>query len=122
MQFDISSDKPIFLQVAEWLEDAILLGAFAEEAQIPSITELSVSNKINPATALKGINLLVDGGILYKKRGVGMFVASGAQSMLKEKRRDSFYQSYVAQLVAEAKRLKLTSKDVHEMIDKGFEK
>lgn len=120
MQLDFSSDKPIFLQIAEGLEDAILSGAFPEEAQVPSITELSVTYKINPATALKGINLLVDDGVLYKKRGVGMFVASGATEALREKRRNSFFEKYVAALVAEAQRLGLSAEDIIPMIERGF--
>ena len=70
MELDFNSEKPIFQQIAEGLEDGILSGAFPEEGQIPSITEFSVLYKINPATALKGINLLVEEGVVYKKRGV----------------------------------------------------
>ena len=84
MQF--GGDKPIFLQLAEQLEDGILSGAFPEEGQIPSITEYASTYKINPATALKGVNLLVDAGLLYKKRGVGMFVTQGAQEALRQRR------------------------------------
>jgi DNA-binding transcriptional regulator YhcF (GntR family) len=73
MHFD--DERPIFIQLAEQLENEILSGIYNEEDQVPSITEFSVAYKINPATALKGINLLVDAGLLYKKRGVGMFVA-----------------------------------------------
>lgn len=70
MQINMNSEKPIFLQIAEGIEDGILTGAFPEEGQIPSITEFSVNYKINPATALKGINLLVDENIIFKKRGL----------------------------------------------------
>ena len=68
MQFNFESDTPIYIQVAEQIKDAILSGAFPEETQIPSTTEVSVTYKINPATALRGVTLLVDAGILYKKR------------------------------------------------------
>lgn len=82
--------RPIFLQLAEMLEEGIISGAYPEEGQIPSITEFSATLKINPATALKGINLLVDEGLVYKKRGVGMFVATGARdALLKSGRRAS---------------------------------
>jgi GntR family transcriptional regulator len=117
---NFDSEKPIFQQIAEGIEDAVLSGAFPEESQIPSITELSVSFRINPATALKGINILVDEGIVYKKRGVGMFVAAGALEKLRLKRKESFYESYVSGLVAEAKRLGLSEKDVLNMIERGF--
>ena len=74
--------RPIFLQLAEMLEDGVISGAFPEGGQIPSITEYSAALKINPATALKGINLLVDAGLVYKKRGVGMFVAGTAGMLM----------------------------------------
>lgn len=116
-----TEDKPIFLQLAEQLEDAILSGAFPEESQVPSITEYSVSYKINPATALKGINLLVDAGLLYKKRGVGMFVANGAQEALRTKRREQFYHDYVEKLVREARHLGISAQQLTEMMRRGFE-
>jgi GntR family transcriptional regulator len=115
------SDKPIFIQISEGIEDAILSGAFEEESKIPSITEFSVTYKINPATALKGINILVDSGILYKKRGLGMYVAAGALSRLRRKRREQFYESYVTGLVAEAKRLDIEKTEIHSMIERGYE-
>lgn len=90
MELDFNGEKPIFQQIAEGLEDGILSGAFPEEGQIPSITEFSVLYKINPATALKGINLLVEEGVVYKKRGVGMFVAQGAAERLRVKRKEGF--------------------------------
>ena len=66
MTINFDSDVPIYIQIAEGIEDAILSGAFPEETQIPSTTEISVGYKINPATVLKGVTLLVDGGILYR--------------------------------------------------------
>lgn len=86
----LNNEKPIFLQIAESLEDAILSGALPEGGQLPSITELSVRYTINPATALKGINLLVDQEVAYKKRGVGMFVAKGARDLLQKSAKGIF--------------------------------
>lgn len=120
MQIDFDSNKPIFVQIAEGIEDAIISGAFAEESQVPSITEFSVIYKINPATALKGINILVEEGILYKKRGVGMFVKEGAARQLRQKRRDLFFDNYILNLIAEAKRLQLSEADIKIMIERGF--
>ena len=122
MNINPGQDKPIFIQIAEGIEDGILTGAFPEESQIPSITEFSVNYKINPATALKGINLLVDDNIIYKKRGVGMFVAEGAVQKLRKKRQDQFYTNYISSLIDEARRLGITSEDVIAMIERGFSK
>lgn len=120
MNINAEIDKPIFQQIKEGIEDAILSGAFPEESQIPSITEISVNYKINPATALKGINLLVENNIVYKKRGVGMFVCKGAVNKLTENRRNDFYDKFVSSLVLEAKRLKLSEEDIKNMIERGF--
>ena len=120
MKIDFQSQTPIFLQVSQGLEDEILSGIYGEEEQIPSITELSANYKINPATALKGINLLVDGGIVDKKRGIGMFVASGAVQKLKEKRQEEFYNQYILPLVQEAKRLDIEPAKLQEWIERGF--
>ena len=73
MKINPSSEKPIFMQIAGQLEDSIFTGVFQEEQQIPSTNEISVLFNINPHTVLKGMNMLVDEDIIYKKRGLGMF-------------------------------------------------
>lgn len=122
MNLDLENEKPIFIQIAEGIEDGILTGAFLEGKQIPSITEFSVNYKINPATALKGINLLVEEQIIFKKRGVGMFVSEGAVNQLKKKRQDQFYDNYIRKLIDEAKRLGISGDDIIAMIERGFTK
>jgi GntR family transcriptional regulator len=117
---DFDSEQPIYIQLAEAIEDDILKGIMAEETQVPSTTELSVVLKINPATARKGVNLLVDEGILYKKRGVGMFVAQGAQEKIMSKRRAKFYESFVVTLLDEARKLNISPKELVEMIERGI--
>lgn len=121
MNFDFNSDKPIYLQLAEGVEDAILSGAYEEETQIPSTTEISVSYKINPATALKGINRLVDDGIVYKKRGLGMFVSTGAKEKILDKRKVTFFETYVTSLVSEARKLSISKEDIIKMLERGFD-
>lgn len=122
MFMDASSEKPIYIQLSEWMMDAVLSGAFPEESQVPSTTEISVNYRINPATALKGVNILVDESILYKKRGLGMFVSSGAKSRILAKRRKDFLESYIIALIAEANKLGIPQKDVIDMIERGYSK
>jgi GntR family transcriptional regulator len=121
-KLDLSGEKPIFLQIAEGLEDAVLSGALPEGGQLPSITELSVQYTINPATALKGINLLVDQGAVYKKRGVGMFVAEGARALLQKKRQGEFSSRFVAAMVAEAQRLGVARQELLDMVALEFDR
>ena len=117
MQFNFESDTPIYMQVAEQIKDAILSGAFPEETQIPSTTEVSVTYKINPATVLRGVTLLVDAGILYKKRGVGIFVQKGAAEKILNQRKDAFYNGYIIRLLEEAKKLHISRQEIVRMIE-----
>jgi DNA-binding transcriptional regulator YhcF (GntR family) len=91
---DLSSDKSIYIQIAESIENEILLGNLKEEEQAPSTNQFAKAYQINPATAGKGLNLLVDEGILYKKRGIGMFVAKGAREKILKKRQIAFLMKY----------------------------
>ena len=118
--FEFNDESPIYIQIANTIEDGILNGIYEEEEQVPSTTEISVTYKINPATVGKGYNLLVGENIIYKKRGVGMFVCSGAKEKLKEKRRATFFDNYVFKLIEEGKRLGITSDEVIEMIKRGL--
>jgi DNA-binding transcriptional regulator YhcF (GntR family) len=119
MKTSLSDERPIFIQIAELIEDAILSGAYNEEDQVPSITELAVAYKINPATALKGINRLVDAQLLYKKRGMGMFVAGGARERISQSRRDQFYQIFIQPMLKEAERLEISTAELTDMLEKG---
>ena len=122
MNYVANSEVPLFVQIATNIEESIFLGVYKDETQIPSTTELSVGYKINPATVLKGMNLLVENSIIYKKRGIGMFVCEGAREIIKEKRLKSFNQSFIVPLVAESKKLAFSNKEIIEMINKEFEK
>lgn len=115
-----NDEVPIYIQIAKNLEDAIFQGIYEEESQIPSTTEISVNYKINPATVLKGMNILVNEEIIYKKRGVGMFVLEGAQERIKEKRKTNFYESFVKPLISEAKKLGLTKAEIEKIVEEEF--
>jgi DNA-binding transcriptional regulator YhcF (GntR family) len=114
----VDESRPIFVQIAEQIENDIVSGALAEESQVPSTNEFAAFFRINPATAGKGVNLLVDSGILYKKRGIGMFVAAGAQARLTARRRDDFSAQFVRPLLDEAAKLGISVSQVSEMITK----
>jgi len=122
MQPTFDTQKPLFLSIAQWLEDTILAGIYDEENQVPSITEISVQYNINPATALKGVNMLVESGLLYKKRGMGMFVATGASAKLLARRQQQFFDDFIEPLIREAKRLQIGSEDLQTMIGRGYGK
>ena len=105
----LDEGTPLFVQIAEQLADDIVDGSLAEGTRVPSTNELAAFYRINPATAAKGINLLVDEGVLEKRRGIGMFVAVGAQEKLRATRRKQFAEQYLDPMLAEANRLGIDS-------------
>ena len=116
----IDDKKPLFLQVKAWIEDQVLQGILEEEEQIPSIAQIVQFYKINHVTVSKGINRLVDDGIIYKKRGVGMFVCTGAKELLKKVRKSEFSINYVKPMIKEAKNLNIDNDNLLEIIKENL--
>ncbi|HJB34479.1 MAG TPA: GntR family transcriptional regulator [Candidatus Blautia merdipullorum] len=116
MQELLNQEKSIYLQIKEMIERDILRDILLEEERVPSTNELAKLYAINPATAAKGVNLLVDEGILYKKRGIGMFVATGAKEAIRKKRREHFFENYVKDMLTEAANLGISKEELIEMI------
>jgi DNA-binding transcriptional regulator YhcF (GntR family) len=108
----LTDDRPIYLQVREHIEDQIINDQLKSGDQAPSTNQLVNFFKINHATVSKGINQLVEEEILYKKRGIGMFVAEGAREKLVEKRRQAFIEDYIVTLVHEAEKLGISDEQI----------
>lgn len=116
MNNSFDQSKPIYVQVREKIEDQILTDQLKEGDQAPSTNQLVNFYKINHVTVAKGVNQLVEEGILFKKRGIGMFVAEGAKEKLIERRKETFINDYVIEFVREAKKLGFTEKEIIELI------
>jgi GntR family transcriptional regulator len=108
--------KPIYVQIAEWMETEIINGHFESDQKVYSQYQLAEMYTINPATAAKGLNLLVDEQILYKKRGLGMFVSPRAKEMIVNKRKSQTLKRLVQELVLEASRLQISETELIQMI------
>ncbi len=119
MQFHFNESTPLYQQIASQLEEMIFTGGFDEGSQVPSTTQLSQQLHINPATVLKGMNILVDAGLIEKYRGRGMFVRTGARQKIMEERKDSFYKDYVKTLLVEAHKLGINKQHLVELIERG---
>ncbi|WP_025728910.1 GntR family transcriptional regulator [Atopobacter phocae] len=110
------SNLPVYLQIAEQIENDILNGYLKPDEQVPSTNEFSKMLKVNPATAGKGLSALVDEGILYKKRGIGMFVLPDAEERIRTKRRETFIQKTLPQFIKEVKRLQFNHDELLKRI------
>jgi len=112
----LDEGTPLFVQVADRLAGQIADGGLAERARVPSTNELAAFYRINPATAAKGINVLADDGLLEKRRGIGMFVATGARQRLLARRRAEFTERYLDPLLSEAARLGIDTDELSALI------
>jgi len=118
MKSHLDDDKPIFQQICEMIEEDILDEEICEDDKIPSTNEIASFYRINPATAAKGIQALVDKSIIYKRRGIGMFVEEGAKQKLIEERKREFMKNYLQPLIHEAKRLQVNKKEIISYLEK----
>ena len=112
----LSQEKSIYLQISEMIENDILRDIILEEERVPSTNEMAKLYSINPATAAKGINILVDEGIVYKKRGIGMFVSTGAKETIQKRRKAEFYDHYIRSIIKEAESLEISKEELVTMI------
>lgn len=114
----LTQEKSIYLQICEMIKTDILRGIILEEERVPSTNEFAKLYAINPATAAKGVNILVEEGVLYKKRGIGMFVATGAKEKIMNQRKEEFYDNFIKVLLNEANNLGITKEELVAMINK----
>ncbi|SDR09367.1 DNA-binding transcriptional regulator YhcF, GntR family [Virgibacillus subterraneus] len=119
MKNQLDETKPIFLQIKEQLEDSVINESVKPGERVPSTNEFAGYYQINPATAAKGINELVNEGILVKRRGVGMFVTEHAKTILIKKRKKTFYENYMLPLKNEANKLNISKEELLEMVERG---
>ncbi|MED4205793.1 GntR family transcriptional regulator [Neobacillus mesonae] len=117
MALNLDGTKPIYIQISEWMENEILDGNFESDQKIYSQYQLAEIFNINPATAAKGLNILAEEQILYKKRGLGMFVANNAKDMILSKRKNQTLKRLVQEIVMEAQRLNVSKQELIEMIN-----
>lgn len=115
-----SGERMIYRQVADLIVDGIISGAFPEDEAVPSTNQLARTYRINPATAAKGMAHLIDEGILYKKRGLGMYVVPGARETLFAGKKENFLNTALVQFVSEAKRLNIGKEELINRFDEIY--
>jgi len=118
---DLNDSQPIYIQIMEIIENDIITGVYQTDGLIISTTQISKLYSVNPTTAVKAVSKLTDAGILYKKRGIGMCVAGGAQKKIKERRRDTFLNNTIDSLLVEAKTLGISIDELVNILRKRKE-
>ncbi len=116
-----NSPMPIYIQIADWLENEILNDHLKVDGKVYSQYQLADMFNINPATAAKGLNILAMEQILYKKRGLGMFVAKEGKEIILEKRKNQTLKRLIKEVVMEATRLKVEKTELVDLINREFD-
>src|SRR5690625_929863 len=116
MKNKLDDSRPIYIQIKEYIEDAIINETINVGERVPSTNELAKFYNINPATARQGMNELVRENILRKQRGVGMFVTDHAKEILIEKRKEQFLENYIKPLKSEAEKLRISTDQLIAML------
>lgn len=109
--------EPIYVQIADQIRGEILTGRLGAGDQVMSTTQYATTYRINPATAAKAFSQLVVDGVLYKQRGVGMFVADGAPERLRAQRREVFFADQLEPVLREARMLGIGAREIQDYID-----
>ncbi|MEV0891995.1 GntR family transcriptional regulator [Promicromonospora sp. MEB111] len=104
--------EPIYIQIAQMIRAQVLAGELKEEEQVMSTTQFATTFRINPATAQKAFAGLVEEGVLYKRRGLGMFVAPQARERLLEDHRRRYFEEVLAPALQQADILGISTDDV----------
>lgn len=117
---DLIEKLPIYIRIVEGVKNAIIVGDIKEEEQIPSTTTISQGYSINILTINKANNILVDEGIIYKKRGVGLFVKKGAKEKLIKQRKKVFKEQYIKAALLEAKKLNIGVEELQKIVGEAF--
>ena len=114
---DTGGSRPLYMQIAEWIETEIIDGSLQTDEKVYSQYKLAELFNINPATAGKGLTLLVDDGVLYQRRGLGTFVSPDGREKLLAKRKEETLRRLVKELLNEAELLGVDEHHLLAMIE-----
>ncbi|MFJ8264096.1 GntR family transcriptional regulator [Rummeliibacillus sp. NPDC094406] len=120
MHLNSDGTKPIYVQIADWIENEIIADHLKPDDKVYSQYQLAELFNINPATAGKGLSILLEEQIVYKKRGLGMFVTTEAKQVILAKRKNEGFTKMIDDIVLEAKRLKISEDEIINFIKKSY--
>lgn len=115
-----NDESPLYLQLRRHIEERILERYLRDEQAIPSLRVMARDYSLNPITVANALSALIDEGVLYKKRGVGIFVASGAREAIIKGRGQSFIMDELAPVLAKARQLDIPKQQVMDILDKTY--
>ncbi|HRY83063.1 MAG TPA: GntR family transcriptional regulator [Candidatus Cloacimonadota bacterium] len=112
-----NDETPIYIQLRKHIEELILNRVLNDEDPIPSLRIMARDFKLNPITVGNAVNALAELGILYKKRGVGIYVSPGARDHLLKTRGKDFITEKLRPVLQTARQLELPKQTIIEIIE-----
>ncbi|MDQ6800454.1 MAG: GntR family transcriptional regulator [Acidobacteriota bacterium] len=122
MESEWNDGQPIYRQLRDRVVAMILDGVLNEGDPLPSVRNVAAEYRVNPITVLKGYQQLVDEQLVETKRGLGMFVKTGARTLLLQGEREKFLEEQWPRIYATIQRLGLTAKELLAAGGKGRSK
>ena len=116
----MKTEKPVFVQIVEMIEDGILAGNYAVDELIISTTQISRLLNVNPTTAVKAVSILADRGVVTKKRGLGMAVTEKAQELIMDQRKKQFYEDALPEFIEYAQKIGISRQELAHIITGGI--
>lgn len=115
---DFTTDKPIYRQIADRMDEYILRGEWTEEERIPAVRELAVMIGVNPNTVMRAYESLQSSGVIYNRRGIGYFVSPGARGRILETKRDLFLRYDLPEIFEQMEMLGIPPRELAENYEK----
>lgn len=109
-----SNEKPIYLQIADFICEMIFSGVFAPDSRIPSVRDYGAEIGVNPNTMMRTYEKLTDDGIIYNKRGIGYFVSPDAKETILASERKDFMENVLPQIRRRMKLLGIPPEAIFE--------
>lgn len=117
MSFHWNDKEPIYLQLKDKVREMILSGDLSEGEALPSVRQVAMDYQLNPLTVSKSWQLLVDEGLVEKRRGLGMFVLNGAKNSLKDAEQAAFLDEAWPNILKKIENLNLDTEPLIQSLE-----
>jgi GntR family transcriptional regulator len=115
---EFKDNEAIYLQIAAYVCDNILLEKWPPEQKIPSVRDLAVELEVNPNTVMRSYEFLQNKEVVYNKRGLGLFVSPDGYETVKKLRKENFLQQNLPELFKNMYMLDISAAEIQDRYEK----
>lgn len=115
---EFRENEAIYLQIAAYVGEHIVLGKWPLDQKIPSVRDLAVELQVNPNTVVRAYEFLQNKGVIMNKRGIGFFMAADAEKKIKEYSKERFLGNELPEFFKNIYLLDISMKEIEERYEK----